>query len=334
MQLRRVRLTEGERCSTAVWDDARERWIPLVPALEALGERDLLRGSDDDVLALLADEHLRRVAANVVDRSREHDFAGSLDLEPALLPFEPRALRAFSLYERHHVQAARGLVRRYAPAPARVVVAAYERSGRTFPALKPKKLFHKQPAFYMGNHLTFVPDGADVRWPPYARDLDYELELAFVLARPVRDASPEEAEAAIGGFFVINDFSARDVQWRELRETSFGPVVKTKTFANGMGAEVVSADEVLSRIDHLTATVRVNGEVWGESNTGGAAHSPAEMVAYASEGEQLQRGEVFAMGTLPGCCGLELDRWIKRGDEVSLEIEGVGMLRNRVVAGS
>jgi 2-keto-4-pentenoate hydratase/2-oxohepta-3-ene-1,7-dioic acid hydratase in catechol pathway len=91
---------------------------------------------------------------------------------------------------------------------------------------------------------------------------------------------------------------------------------------------------VLSRHDRLTATVRVNGDVWGESNTGGAAHSPAEMIAYASEGEQLQRGEVFAMGTLPGCYGLEVDRWIKCGDEVALEIEGVGMLRNRVVAGA
>jgi 2-keto-4-pentenoate hydratase/2-oxohepta-3-ene-1,7-dioic acid hydratase in catechol pathway len=334
VRLRRVRLTEGDRFSTAVWDGGGERWLPLGPALEALGERDLLRGCDDDVLALLADERLRDAAADVVERSREHDFAGSLELEPALLPFEPRALRAFSLYERHHVQAARGLVRRYAPAPARAAVAAYERSGLTFPALKPKKLFFEKPAFYMGNHLTFVPDGADVRWPPYARDLDYELELAFVLARPVRDVSPEEAEAAIGGFFVINDFSARDVQWRELRETSFGPVVKTKTFANGMGADVVSADEVLSRIDHLTATVHVNREVWGKSNTGGAAHSPGAMVAYASEGEQLQRGEVFAMGTLPGCCGLEIDRWINHGDEVALEIEGVGTLRNRVVAGA
>jgi 2-keto-4-pentenoate hydratase/2-oxohepta-3-ene-1,7-dioic acid hydratase in catechol pathway len=297
VRLRRVRLTEGDRFSTAVWDEAGERWLPLVPALEALGERDLLGGCDDDILALLADERLRGAAVEVVDRSREHDFSGSLELEPALLPFEPRALRAFSLYERHHVQAARGLVRRYAPGPARAAVAAFERTGQTFPALKPKKLFYEKPAFYMGNPLTFVPDGADVRWPPYARDLDYELELAFVLARPVRDVSPAEAEAAIGGFFVINDFSARDVQWRELRETSFGPVVKTKTFANGMG------------------------------------HSPGAMVAYASEGEQLQRGEVFAMGTLPGCCGLEIDRWIKPGDQVALEIDGVGTLSNRIVTG-
>jgi 2-keto-4-pentenoate hydratase/2-oxohepta-3-ene-1,7-dioic acid hydratase in catechol pathway len=243
----------------------------------------------------------------------------------------PRALRAFSVFERHQVQAARGLVRRYMPGAARAVVSGFESlSRRTFPAFKPKKLFYEKPLFYMGNHLTLYPHGADLPWPAYSRDLDFELELGFVLARTLRDASEADASGAIGGFFVVNDVSARDTQWREYRESVFGPVVKAKTFATAMAVEVVTADEILPRVDALRGSVRVNGETWAKGSTSGMQHSPAAMVAYASEGEELRPGEVFATGTLPGCCGLEIDRWIEPGDEVELEIEGVGTLRNRI----
>ena len=74
----------------------------------------------------------------------------------------------------------------------------------------------------------------------------------------------------------------------------------------------------------------VNGETWSETSTAGAAHSPGDLVAYASRGERLAAGDVFAMGTLPRGCGLELDRWLQPGDEVRLEIEGVGTLTNRI----
>lgn len=273
---------------------------------------------------------VRFLAADAAERGELIAAGKPVEAEP-LLPFQPRTMRAFSLFERHHVQAARGLVRRYMPAPARAIVSAYERSGRTFPALKPKSLFYEEPSFYMGNPLTFQVDGEEVRWPGYANDLDFELELAFVITRELRDASLEEAERAIGGFVVVNDWSARDVQWRELRQGSFGPVVKTKTFANSMSADLVTAEEVLPRIDALPGRVRVNGELWAESSTAGMQHSPAAMVAHASKGETLRPGELFSTGTLPGCCGLELDRWIQRGDEVAMEIDGVATLANRIV---
>jgi 2-keto-4-pentenoate hydratase/2-oxohepta-3-ene-1,7-dioic acid hydratase in catechol pathway len=319
VRLRRVRLKGSDGFSTAVWDEG--RWVPLRPALDA------------DVLALLGSTELREEAAAVVEAARDQDPSATFELEPAALPFAPLSLRAFSVFERHHVQASRGLVRRYMPAAARGVVSGFEKvSRRTFPALKPKKLFYEKPIYYMGNHLTIYPDGADLPWPPYSRDLDFELELGFVLASPLRDASEAEAADAIGGFFVVNDLSARDTQWREYREGLFGPVVKAKTFATAMSCEVVTADEVLTRVGALRGSVRVNGETWAEGSTSEMRHGPAAMVAYASEGEDLRAGEVFATGTLPGCCGLELDRWIEPGDEVELEIESVGTLRNRIGA--
>ena len=90
--------------------------------------------------------------------------------------------------------------------------------------------------------------------PPYTKALDYELELGFVLAQPLRDASPETAEAAIGGFVVLNDFSARDVQLAEMA-SGFGPQ-KAKHFRSAMSKVVVSADEILPRWHDLNGFVR------------------------------------------------------------------------------
>ena len=242
--------------------------------------------------------------------------------------FEPRSLRCFSVYEEHNVAAARTLVKRFWPKPAAKAVAAYERvTRRTFPALKPGGSFFSEPSFYVGNHTAVIGDGEELPWPSHTEYLDFELELGFVLADEVADATASEGEAAIGGFFVVNDWSARDVQAHEYREGMFGPAVKSKSFATGIGPDAV---DVRDRWDSLAATVRVNGEVWSETSTAGAVHSPGELVAVASRGERLGPGDAFAMGTVPRGCGLELDRWLRPGDEVQLEIEGVGSLTNRV----
>jgi len=247
------------------------------------------------------------------------------------LPFEPRSLRAFSIYPEHNVNAARTLVRRFWPRPAELAMVGFERvTGRTFPALKPGKGFYTLPSFYVGNHTSFIGDGEILPWPSHTDWLDLELELGFVLDSEVAAASPQEGLAAIGGFFVINDWSARDVQAREYREGMFGPAVKSKSFATGMGAEVVDAGQVLPRWDCLGASFAVNGETWSETSTAGAAHSPGDLVAYASRGERLARGAGFGLGRLPRGGGLELDRRLQPGDEVRLEIEGVGTLSNRV----
>jgi len=257
---------------------------------------------------------------------------GSVTANPAQagLPFAAGSLRAFSLWEAHYEGSARMLVKRFFPKPVQRVAAAYERvTRRTFPPFKPNRRFYEVPAFYVGNHAAMLADGEEMPWPSHTEYLDFELELAFVLARPLANPTPTEAREAIGGWLVLNDWSAREVQAEEARHGMFGPAVKSKTFANSLGPDVVSVDELP---DWRTATgrVRVDGEVWCEGGTTEPAHDVGEMLAYAAAGERLEPGDVISTGTMPGCCGLELDRWIQPGQTVELEIDGIGTLANRI----
>jgi 2-keto-4-pentenoate hydratase/2-oxohepta-3-ene-1,7-dioic acid hydratase in catechol pathway len=317
MRLKRVRIVGDAEASVAVEHDG--RWIALAPLSDEPWARDLLE----------------LLAGGASTRERVEQLIA--DVEPAallddvLLPFEPRSLRAFSIYPEHVEQSARVLVTRFFPKPAGLTMRLFERSThRTFPPLRPNKQFFAQPAFYVGNHTAFLADGHTMPWPSHTSYLDYELELGFVLAAPVADATPQQGEAAIGGFMLINDWSARDVQAAEYRHGIFGPVVKSKTFNNSMGTVVVTADELLHRAGMLRGTVRINGDVWSETSTAGAAHSLGALVAHASTDERLAPGDVFATGTLPRGSGLELDRWIAPGDVVELELEGLGTLTNTI----
>jgi 2-keto-4-pentenoate hydratase/2-oxohepta-3-ene-1,7-dioic acid hydratase in catechol pathway len=262
--------------------------------------------------------------------ARLRETGRPVEPEPRL-PFAPRSLRAFSIYPEHLEQSARVLATRFFPKAAGAAIAAYERATRrTFPALKPKRGALEQPAMYVGNHTAMVADGETVPWPSHTRFLDFELELGFVLSDEVIDATPAQGAAAIGGFFVVNDWSARDVQAEEYRHGLFGPAVKSKTFNNAIGPVVVTADELLDRAGALRGWVRVNGETWSETSTAGAAHGLGDLVAFASRGERLGPGDVFATGTVPRGSGLELDRWVRPGDVVELELEELGTLTNTV----
>lgn len=333
MQLKRVQLTDGQ-LSVAVWHGG--QWLPLLPALELLRAQgqpitsDLEAASVDLIALLAAGELLRDNLLALLDALQSDWPALTQRITPTpVLPFQPRSFRDFMLWEQHVIAATRGLVRHFLP-QLWVSLAAHEAStGETHPQLRPRPIWYEQPIYYMGNHLSFRPDGATIPWPSYTRALDYELELGIVIARPVASPSPEVALQAIGGFTVVNDFSARDVQYREMTEGLFGPV-KAKNFASAMGAVVVTADEVLPYVNNLQVEVRVNGEVWGRGNTAGMQHSLGQAVAYAALGEQLLPGELLASGTIPGCCGVEIDRWLAPGDLVELEIERVGTLRNSI----
>lgn len=317
MRLRRVKAGAATRVEL----QAPQGWVSVASAGAQIPSFD--QGIADDVLALLAlppetRERLAAAAAGVVPAA---DGA-------ALLPFEPRSFRDFMLYEAHAVDAARGFVRRCMPAVARVVAAYEAVTRRTFPKLKPHALWYRQPIYYMGNHLTFAGDTDDIAMPPYTQALDYELELGFVLARPLCDADPATAEAAIGGFVVLDDFSARDVQLGEMN-SGFGPQ-KAKHFRSAMSAIVVSADEILPRWRTLQGSVHLNGELIAECTTRGARWSLGEVLAHASRGEQLFPGELFGTGTLPGGSGIEYGRLLERGDTIALAIDGIGTLTNRI----
>lgn len=327
MRLKRVRLLDGS-VSTAVWHG--ERWLPLAPALATSPEPDLAAAGTDLIACLAGGPALQARLLDVLDAApSQHAELAAQVTDESLLPFTPRSFRDFMLWERHVVEATRGLFRRFAPQLYAGIAAEEARSGETPPQLRPKRLWYDRPIYYMGNHLSFLPDGAMIPWPSYTQALDYELELGVIIARQVVSPSPEEALAAVGGFVLVNDWSARDVQIPEMTEAQFGPV-KAKHFASSMGAEVLTPDEVLPVVDSLAARVYVNGTPWGEGSTAGMQHGLATMIAYAALGERLEPGELLATGTIPGCCGVELDRWVAPGDVVSLELERLGRLTNTV----
>jgi 2-keto-4-pentenoate hydratase/2-oxohepta-3-ene-1,7-dioic acid hydratase in catechol pathway len=289
----------------------RSRWVHIA------GETDLLQFLAGGQAAI------DRAAASLID-------AETADPSEAVLPFRPRSIRAFMLWERHVIDSSRMLVKNFFPPPVWKVVSTFERlTGKTFPKLKPNDRFREAPTFYVANHTAVLADGQGMWWPSHTKYLDFELELACVLARPIADATPEEALDAVGGWFILNDWTARDVQADDARHNVFGPVVKSKSFANSMGFDVLTAD-AMPDWTQARGRVRVDGEVWCEGTTAGPQHSLGAMLAYASAGEKLDAGDVISTGTMPGCCGLELDRWIKPGQSVELEIDGIGTLANRI----
>ena len=315
-----------------VKDEVDGRWVALAAAAERYGSADdaAALGACDLVEFLAGGEDLEQRTRSLLDASRG-DESVSADPTGARLPLRPRSIRAFMVWDTHYTGSARMMVKRFFPKPIAALAGGFERvTGRTFPPFKPKERFYRVPSFYMANHTAVLADGEPMWWPRHTKYLDFELELACVLARPIADATPEEARAAVGGWFVMNDWSARDVQADDQRHNPFGPVVKAKTFANSIGSDVLTAS---SLPDWRTATgrVRVDGEVWCEGTTAGAVHDIGDMLAYASTGERLQAGDVISTGTFPGCCGLELDRWITPGQTVELEIDGIGTVTNTIV---
>jgi 2-keto-4-pentenoate hydratase/2-oxohepta-3-ene-1,7-dioic acid hydratase in catechol pathway/sugar lactone lactonase YvrE len=318
MRLGMVRTADGEP-SVAVHRESDGGWVPLLttPGAEPLGP------ARTDLLAFLnAGQQARQLAQDLTQH------APSPEPSPELLapPFRPAAFRDCSLWEEHMIGVARGLLRLRESAAGRVAD-GYERlARRPFPRLRPRPLWYEQPLYYKGNPATFIGDGDTVRWPAYAQALDYELEIGVVIARDGTDLTPEEALGVVGGFVLLNDFSARDVQFREMVEGLMGPA-KSKDFGTALGSVVVTAEEFPPVLD---AEVRVNGDVWGSGSTRNMRHSVADVVAYASAGEQLAAGTVIGLGTIPGCSGIETGRWLSPGDVVELSAGPLGRLSNTV----
>lgn len=244
-------------------------------------------------------------------------------------PFDPLSFRDFLLFEQHFIDASRGFVKRFLPQKYKYL-ALYERiMKKTHPKLKPPAIWYEQPLYYFGNHLNFLTDDEDIEYPSHTKALDYELELGAILAEPLLDATPKEATDAIGGYVVLNDLSARDVQVPEM-QSGFGPQ-KAKHFQNAMSAIVVTADEINQNINHLKASVTLNGLKTIPCTTEHMQYSLGEAIAHASKSEQLYAGELFGSGTLPGGSGMENGCWLQQGSVLSLKIDAIADLTNRVL---
>jgi 2-keto-4-pentenoate hydratase/2-oxohepta-3-ene-1,7-dioic acid hydratase in catechol pathway len=193
------------------------------------------------------------------------------------------------------------------------------------------KVWYERPVYYKGNPFSVVGHDTEVHWPSYSRIIDYELEIGVIIGRAARNLEAAHALDPVFGYTVFNDFSARDAQYIEM-QAQLGPA-KGKDFdtGNALGPWIATADEIPDP-QNLEMSARVNGERWSHGNSRDMRHTFRDIVAYASLEETLHPGEVLGSGTVGGGCGNELGRFMKHGDVIELEVGGIGVLRNRIVA--
>jgi 2-keto-4-pentenoate hydratase/2-oxohepta-3-ene-1,7-dioic acid hydratase in catechol pathway len=300
--------------------------LDLKRACAAAGVPD--RGRYDSMLAMIeagegALEQAQKLAQTV---TRTGDAIVPLSEVRLLSPLPvPSQIRDFTTAELHAQQAGAAIARLRAqrlavppPPPETIKV--------------PEVLRH-QPIYYKGNRFSVIGHEADVVWPSYSKQLDYELEFGVFLSRRGVNIPLQEAGQYIFGYSIFNDFSARDAQEIEM-SGPLGPA-KGKDFdsGNAIGPWIVTPDEI-GDPRRLTMVARVNGEQWSRNNSACLLYGFEELIAFVSRDETLYPGEFFGSGTVGNGCGLELDRWLKPGDVVELEVENIGILRNRVGLGS
>jgi fumarylacetoacetate (FAA) hydrolase len=178
--------------------------------------------------------------------------------------------------------------------------------------------WYELPVFYFSNPAAIFGPDDEILFPAGSEELDYELEVAVVIG----------ADGAIGGFTIMNDWSARDLQRKEMK-VGLGPA-KGKDFATSLGPVVVTPDELGDL--RLAMVARVNGEERSRGNMGDMYHSWEAILERAAANTQLVPGDVIGSGTVGSGCILEHGdgRWLQPGDVVELEVEGIGVLRNRI----
>jgi len=199
--------------------------------------------------------------------------------------------------------------------------------------------WYKFPVFYFSNPTTLKGHNQPVRRPAATRALDFELEVAAVIGCEVENVSGAQAEAAIFGFTVLNDLSARDLQAEEMK-CGLGPA-KGKDFASVIGPWVVTCDELADRRIapgryDLAMTARKNGREISRGNMRDMHFDFTQLIARAAQDARLWPGDIIGSGTVGTGCILELrpentDGWLEPGDVIELEIERLGMLRTPIV---
>jgi 2-keto-4-pentenoate hydratase/2-oxohepta-3-ene-1,7-dioic acid hydratase in catechol pathway len=246
-----------------------------------------------------------------------------LDSVRLLPPLQPPTIRDFVAFE-EHVEGVRK---------------AIDGVGGVVPE------WYQAPTFYFTNPYAVVGAHDDVAVPPGSQRFDFELEVAAVIGRDGASLTPEQARQHVFGYTLFNDWSARDLQAREMK-VNLGPA-KGKDSATTLGPWLVTADELEPYRDDegflaLDMRVSVNGTEIGQDLLSNMGWPFEELVSYASRGTEVRAGDVLGSGTCGnGGCLAEL--WGRRGadappplapgDVVEMTVEGIGTIRNRVVPG-
>ena len=227
-------------------------------------------------------------------------------------PIHPTTLRDAYAFEQH-------------------VVTANRNRGRDVP-----EEWYQFPVFYFTNPNAVFGHEDIIPYPPYTKAMDYELEIAVVIGKGGMNIKPEDAPSHIFGYTIFNDWSARDVQRKEMI-VGLGPA-KGKDFASSFGPVIVTHDSLADKATNrpgvydLEMTARINGKEFSRGNFKDIHWSFGEIIARASESVMLHPGDVIGSGTVGTGCLLELTKfqgpWLNHGDVVELEIERIGVLRN------
>ncbi len=272
---------------------------------------------DDHLARGLRVEAIGELVDGFVPREDDDAVLDAADLAFGPPILRPPSLRDFYAFERH-------------------VRTMWERRGGEVP-----ETWYRLPIFYFSN-VSEIRGPDDPVWAPAgSAELDYELEVAAVIDTPAVDLSPERGEEAIGGYTILNDWSARDLQ-REETAVRLGPA-KGKDFASTIGPWLVTPDELVraraagASGPDLAMTATVNGAETSRGRWSDAQFSFGQMVARASADVRLRPGDLLGSGTVGTGCLLEvkdatLGRYLEPGDEVVLRVDGLGALRTPIVA--
>jgi 2-keto-4-pentenoate hydratase/2-oxohepta-3-ene-1,7-dioic acid hydratase in catechol pathway len=265
-------------------------------------------GDDGEALARLGESIHTNPAS-------EHDVE-TLDL---LKPVEPVAMRDFMIFEQH-------------------VMPAWQMQGMQ----RGPDVWYEQPIGYFSNAATIRGPRDAIEIPGGCINMDFELEVAAVIGREAVSVAPEQAAGHIAGFVILSDWSARDLQFREM-DGRLGPF-KGKDFGSSLGPIFVTPDDIESRRQgngyDLEMTSTVNGRRYGGDRWTSAYWSMEELISYSSWSSRVEAGSIIGSGTCQGGCILELSirnsqqeyPWLVAGDEVILAVETMGEIRATVGA--
>ena len=212
------------------------------------------------------------------------------------------------------------------------------------------KEFDEFPVFYFSNHNSMFADKDDIElMPDHFEKLDFELEFAAIIGKKGKNILSKDADKYIAGFCILNDISARTLQSEEMK-LNLGPA-KGKDFANVIGPYLVTTDEFkhkeiktpFGKKYDLEMRCYVNGDLISSGNTKEMSWTFAEIIERASYGVELVPGDIIGSGTVGGGCFLEIngtkkrtdknyiDRWLKQGDIIKMEIDSIGNISNKII---
>ena len=312
----------------AALDQAGRQWLDLESARRRAVRRHE-RLAHNSVLfrqpVTTLDDHLARGLRVAALAELVEDFTPRSEDDAAIVDgadvafgspiLRPASVRDFYAFEQH-------------------VGTSWSRRGQEIP-----EAWFRLPIFYFSN-LSEIRGPDDPVWPPDgSHELDYELEIAALIDTPARDLPDERAEEAIGGFMIMNDWSARDLQ-RDETTVRLGPA-KGKDFATTFGPWLATPDELADKRSgkayDLAATAEINGQVLSRGNLDRIHHSFGAMIERASADVRLVAGDVIGSGTVGGCCLLEIKdesgfgRYLQPGDRVILRVDRLGELSTPIV---